>query len=76
MLAPTLVSGKAGAGHGKIERFNRKLAARFVFNRHCNSELAGRAALPAWIRRYDGRRVHTAIAADISRSTSLRLQYT
>ena len=63
--------------NGKIERFHRTLANGWAFARFYPTEHARRAALPAWIHRYNHHRPHTAIgkATPITRLTNLTGQY-
>jgi transposase InsO family protein len=59
--------------NGKIERFHRTMAEGWAFKKFYNSESARRAALPAWIHKYNHHRPHTAIgkAAPITRLDNL-----
>ena len=47
--------------NGKVERFNRTLLAEWAYARPYRSERARRAALPAWLHRYNHHRPHTAL---------------
>jgi hypothetical protein len=47
--------------NGKIERFHRTLNNEWAFARLYTSETARRAALPAWLHRYNHHRPHTAL---------------
>jgi transposase-like protein len=49
------------ATNGKVERFNRTLLAEWAYARPYRSEPARRAALPAWLHRYNHHRPHTAL---------------
>ena len=49
------------ATNGKVERFNRTLLAEWAYARPYRSERARRAALPAWLHRYNHHRPHTAL---------------
>jgi transposase-like protein len=49
------------ATNGKVERFNRTLLAEWAYARPYRSEHARRAALPAWLHRYNHHRPHTAL---------------
>jgi transposase InsO family protein len=47
--------------NGKIERFHRTLINEWAYQRLYTSERARRAALPAWLHRYNHHRPHTAL---------------
>jgi hypothetical protein len=47
--------------NGKIERFHRTLINEWAYGRLYTSEHARRAALPAWLHRYNHHRPHTAL---------------
>jgi transposase InsO family protein len=47
--------------NGKVERFNRTLLAEWAYAKAYRSEQARRAALPAWLHRYNHHRPHTAL---------------
>jgi transposase len=47
--------------NGKVERFNRTLLAEWAYARAYRSEQARRAALPAWLHRYNHHSPHTAL---------------
>jgi Integrase core domain/leucine-zipper of insertion element IS481 len=49
------------ATNGKVERFNRTLLAEWAYALPYRSEQARRAALPAWLHRYNHHRPHTAL---------------
>jgi transposase InsO family protein len=49
------------ATNAKVERFNRTLLAEWAYARPYRSERARRAALPAWLHRYNHHRPHTAL---------------
>jgi transposase-like protein len=49
------------ATNGKVERFNRTLLQEWAYARPYRSEQARRAALPAWLHRYNHHRPHTAL---------------
>jgi transposase InsO family protein len=59
--------------NGKVERFNRTLLAEWAYARAYRSEQARRAALPAWLHRYNHHRPHTALGGlpPASRVTNL-----
>jgi transposase InsO family protein len=59
------------ATNGKVERFNRTLLAEWAYARPYWSERARRAALPAWLHRYNHHRPHTALAPDHPPAASL-----
>jgi transposase InsO family protein len=46
------------ATNGKVERFNRTLLGEWAYARPYRSEQARRAALPAWLHRYNHHRPH------------------
>ena len=64
--------------NGKIERFHRTLADGWAFRRFYPSETARRAALPAWLHKYNHHRHHSAIGKvpPITRLTNLPGLYT
>lgn len=47
--------------NGKVERFNRTMLNEWAYQRLYTSEAARRAALPAWLHRYNHHRPHTAL---------------
>jgi transposase InsO family protein len=47
--------------NGKVERFNRTMLNEWAYQRLYASESARRAALPAWLHRYNHHRPHTAL---------------
>jgi transposase InsO family protein len=47
--------------NGKVERFNRTMLNEWAYQRLYVSESARRAALPAWLHRYNHHRPHTAL---------------
>jgi transposase InsO family protein len=47
--------------NGKVERFNRTMLNEWAYQRLYTSESARRAALPAWLHRYNHHRPHTAL---------------
>ena len=47
--------------NGKVERFHRTMAAEWAFTRHYKREADRRAALPAFLHRYNHHRPHSAI---------------
>jgi transposase InsO family protein len=47
--------------NGNVERFNRTLLAEWAYAKPYRSEQARRAALPAWLHRYNHHRPHTAL---------------
>jgi transposase InsO family protein len=61
-----------------VERFNRTLLAEWAYARAYRSEQARRAALPAWLHRYNHHRPHTALGGrpPASRVTNLSGQNT
>lgn len=48
--------------NGKVERFNRTLVDEFAYARTFTSNTARLDALPRWVRYYNTRRRHTALA--------------
>ena len=46
--------------NGKVERFNRTMLNEWAYQRLYTSEAARRAALPAWLHKYNHHRPHTA----------------
>ena len=63
--------------NGKIERFHRTLADGWAYARHYATETERRAALPAWLHKYNHHRPHTACRnkPPFSRLTNLPGQY-
>jgi transposase InsO family protein len=59
--------------NGKAERFNRTMLNEWAYQRLFTSEHARRAALPAWLHRYNHHRPHTALGglAPITRCTNV-----
>jgi transposase InsO family protein len=59
--------------NGKVERFNRTLLNEWAYQRLFTTEQARRAALPAWLHRYNHHRPHTALGGypPITRCTNL-----
>ena len=47
--------------NGKVERFNRTLAAEWAYSRPYASETERQAAYPAWLHHYNHHRPHTGI---------------
>jgi hypothetical protein len=47
--------------NGKVERFHRTMVNEWAYARLYTSEQARRAALPAWLHRYNHHRPHTAL---------------
>ncbi|HEU4912439.1 MAG TPA: IS481 family transposase [Actinomycetes bacterium] len=59
--------------NGKVERFNRTMLNEWAYQRLFASESARRAALPAWLHRYNHHRPHTALGGlpPITRCTNV-----
>lgn len=59
--------------NGKVERFNRTMLNEWAYQRLFTSEQARRAALPAWLHRYNHHRPHTALGGQppITRCTNV-----
>jgi transposase InsO family protein len=59
--------------NGKAERFNRTMVNEWAYQRLFTSESARRAALPAWLHRYNHHRPHTALGGlpPITRCTNV-----
>jgi hypothetical protein len=59
--------------NGKVERFNRTMLNEWAYQRLFTSEQARRAALPAWLHRYNHHRPHTALGGlpPITRCTNV-----
>jgi transposase InsO family protein len=64
--------------NGKVERFNRTMLNEWAYQRLFTSESARRAALPAWLHRYNHHRPHTALGGlpPITRCTKVSGQNT
>ena len=64
--------------NGKVERFHRTLINEWAYARLYTSESARRAALPAWLHRYNHHRPHTALggSSPISRCPNVSGQNT
>jgi transposase len=59
--------------NGKVERFNRTMLNEWAYQRLFTSESTRRAALPAWLHRYNHHRPHTALGGlpPITRCTNV-----
>jgi integrase-like protein len=59
--------------NGKVERFNRTMLNEWAYQRLFTTESARRAALPAWLHRYNHHRPHTALGGlpPITRCTNV-----
>ena len=59
--------------NGKVERFNRTMLNEWAYQRLFTSEQSRRAALPAWLHRYNHHRPHTALGGHppITRCTNV-----